>query len=192
MRRRQGNEYLYYAPVSNTRNYSDHQLGSRCLQDYIHRQVPNSAVHIRGIRGEGGQARVLESITNIFTRASVGCTAAPCPAATASSCLVTAPVSWDPSRPSHLLQREPRLASRTSEGFWDLSVVKVCEVSTCEYFSSYLKYPSKSSGRVAANTHLASLPHWGPGYHVAFQFYVHSSVPGNEFGYSWIFGISGL
>ena len=73
----------------------------------------------------------------ICTRASVGCTAAPCPAATASSCLVMASVSWDHSRPSHLLQREPRLASRTSEGFWDLSVVKVCEVSTCEYFSSY-------------------------------------------------------
>ena len=77
-------------------------------------------------------------ITNIFTRASVGFTAAPCPAATASNCLVMAPVFWDHSRPSHLLQREPRLAFRTSEGFWDLSVVKVCEVSTCKYFSSYL------------------------------------------------------
>ena len=51
---------------------------------------------------------------------------------------------------------------------------------------------SNSSGRVAANTLLASLPRWGPGYHVAFQFYVHSSVPGDQYGYSWIFGISGL
>ena len=91
------------------------------------------------VRVGTGQARVLESITNIFTRASVGCTAAPCPAVTASSCLVMASVSWDHSSPSHLLQRERRLASRTSEGFWDLSVVKV---SICEYFSSYLQLGS--------------------------------------------------
>ena len=122
----QDNEYLYFAAVCNTHNYSDHELGSRCLQNYINRQVPNSAVLTRNIRGEGGQARVPESITNIFTRASVGFTAAPCPAVTASSCLVLASVSWDHSRPTHLLQRERRLASRTSEGCWDLSVVNVC------------------------------------------------------------------
>ena len=136
--RRQGNEYFYFAFVCNTRNNSDHELCPRCLQDDTHRQVPNSAVLTRCIRGEGGQARVPESITNIFTRASVGFTAAPCPAVTASSCLVLASVSWDHSRPSHLLQRERRLASRTSEGCWDLSVVNVCWVLTCEYFSSYL------------------------------------------------------
>ena len=71
-------------------------------------------------------SQIPESITNIFTRASVGFTAAPCPAVTASSCLVLASVSWDHSRPTHLLQRERRLASRTSEGCWDLSVVNVC------------------------------------------------------------------
>ena len=33
------------------------------------------------------------------------------------------------------------------------------------------------------------MPVWGPGFEVSLDFYINSFVPGNSFGFSWIFTI---
>ena len=39
---------------------------------------------------------------------------------------------------------------------------------------------------------IANLPVWGPGYEVSFEFYLHSDVPGDQYGYQWLIGVGGV
>ena len=36
---------------------------------------------------------------------------------------------------------------------------------------------------------IATLPVFGPGYEVSFEFYLHSDVPGDQYGYQWLIGV---
>ena len=38
---------------------------------------------------------------------------------------------------------------------------------------------------------IATLPVFGPGYEVSFEFYLHSDVPGDGDGYQWLIGLKG-